>query len=128
MLVEDVSLCATEAYSIKLFRCESISSGRLALYKKEHLSCLIDAGRVESIGWFVTDRLDVIELGLCHFDGAYSGFRWNEETGWEAIFLRTYNSSDGSSEIIISKSTEGNPYTVEEIATALEEFSAKRER
>ena len=96
------------------------------MYKAEHLSCLIDAGRIKSIRWFVTDRLDVIEIGLCMFDGSYSGFRWNEEMGWEPIFVLTYDSRSDSSEITICKSTEGNPYSEEEISTALEEFFAKR--
>lgn len=96
------------------------------MYKAEHLWCVIDAGRIKSTGWFVTDRLDVIEIGLCQFDGSYSGFRWNEETGWEPIFLLRYDSRDDSNELTICKSTEGNPYSKEEIATALEEFFAKR--
>ena len=59
------------------------------VYKAEHPSCLIDAGHIKSIGWFVTQRLDAIEIGLCPFDGSFSGFRWNEETGWEPIsYLR----------------------------------------
>ena len=95
------------------------------MYKAEHLSCLIDAGCIKSIGWFVTDRLDAIEVGLCPFDGSYSGFRWNEETGWEPIFLLRYDLSNDSKEMTVWKWTEGNPYSEEEIATALEEFFAK---
>jgi hypothetical protein len=96
------------------------------MYKTEHLSCLVDAGHIKSTGWFVTDRLDVIEVGLCMFDGAYSGFRWNEEKGWEPIFLLTYSSLNNSNELTVWKWTEGNPYTKEEIETALDEFFAKR--
>ena len=96
------------------------------MYKKEHLSCLMDAGRIKSIGWFVTDRLDAIEIGLCPFDGSISGFRWNEETGWEAIFHKSYDSINDPGVITIWKWTEGNPYSEDDIASGLEEFFAKR--
>ena len=93
------------------------------MYKAEHLSCLIDAGHINSIGW-VTQRLDAIEMGLCPFDGSFSGFRWNEETGWEPIFVVRYNSANDPGVITICEWTEGNPYSEEEIALALEKFFA----
>jgi len=101
-------------------------SGVSTVYKKENLSCLIDAGDVTSIGRFITDRLDVIELGLCQFDGSVSGFRWNEETGWEAIFLVEYSTDKDRGGIRICTSTAGNTYSKEEIALGLEEFYASR--
>ena len=71
------------------------------MYKAEHLSCLIDAGQIKSIGRFVTERLDEIERGLCPFDGSISGFRWNEETDWEPIFVREYDSTNDPGVITI---------------------------
>jgi len=93
------------------------------MYKAEQLSCLSDAGHIKSIGRFVTQRLDAIEMGLCPFDGSFSGFRWHEETGWESIFVVRHNSNDPGI-ITICEWTEGNPYSEEEIALALEEFFA----
>jgi hypothetical protein len=71
-------------------------------------------------------RLDALEIGLCPFDGSFSGFRWNEETGWEPIFVVEYKSANDPGVITIWKLTEGNPYNEEEIALALEEFFARR--
>jgi hypothetical protein len=96
------------------------------VYKAEHLSCLIDASHIKSIGHFVTQHLDTIEIGLCLSDGSISGFRWNEETGWEPIFLVRYASANDPGVISISTWTEGNPYSEEEIALELKQFFARR--
>ena len=97
------------------------------MYKAEHLSCLIDAGRIKSIGRFVTQHHETIEIGICRFDGIISGFRWNEETGWEPIFFRRYDSTNHACVITIWRRTENNLYGEEEIALALEQFFAEQQ-
>ena len=94
--------------------------------KQTELSCLIDLGHIKSIGWFVTHHLDTIELGLCPFDGSVSGFRWNEEAGWEPIFVACYSSRDDPGVISIFNSTENNPYSEADIALGLDEFFARQ--
>jgi hypothetical protein len=89
------------------------------MYKAEHLSCLIDNGHIKSIGRFVTGRGETLEVGLCPFDGSFSGFRWNEETGWEAIFVRQHTSTKDAGVISICNWTENNPYSADEIALEL---------
>jgi hypothetical protein len=95
------------------------------MYRKDHLWCLIDNGPIESIGRFRTKRGETIEVGLCNFDAALSGFRWNEERGWEPIFLKPYDSGEGL--LSICTWTEDNTYTKAEIAAELESFRAIRQ-
>ena len=108
----------------RCFSSSRYSEGSI-MYKAEHLSCLIDAGRIKSSGWFVTQQLETIEVGLCHFDGSISGFRWNEETGWEPIFVVTYHSVHEPGVITIWTETKNNPYSEDEIAAGLKEYFAR---
>jgi hypothetical protein len=97
------------------------------IYRKEHLSCLHDNGQIKSIGRFVTRLDETIEFGLCHFDGCISGFRWNEDYGWEPIFIRHFDTNKGvcgMGGVSLCNYTEGNPYTEEELAFELDCFFA----
>lgn len=62
-----------------------------------------------------------------NFDGCVSGFRWHDDSGWEPIFVKHYDSARGDGVISIWTSTEGNPYSEEEIARELERFFAARQ-
>lgn len=94
------------------------------IYREEHLYCLLDRGQIKSSGRFVTRLDETIEFGLCHFDACISGFRWNEDYGWEPIFLQEFHTSDRTSSIKICTYTEDNPYTEEEIAFELDCYFA----
>ena len=89
------------------------------MYRKEHLSCLKDMGRVKSTGRFVTRLGETIEIAMCNFDACISGFRWDDESGWEPVFLQEYNMRDNSTSIRLCKGTGENLYTEEEIAFEL---------
>jgi hypothetical protein len=92
------------------------------MFRNEYLTCLIDAGRVKSTGHFVTRLNETIEIAICNFDGCVSGFRWNDESGWEPIFLQRCDTTDGASGISLCSYTGHNPYTEDEIAFELECF------
>ncbi len=80
------------------------------MYKNEYLSCLSDKGRINSMGRFVTRIGETIEIGLCNFDAYISGFRWNDETGWEPVFLQSRD-AEGESVISLWDETTENPYS-----------------
>src|SRR3954470_13521933 len=92
------------------------------MYTNKHLSCLRDAGRLKSTGRFVTRLGETIEIAICNFDGCVSGFRWNDESGWQPIFLQTYDTSRGRNGISLFNETAENPYTEDEIAYELKCF------
>ena len=98
------------------------------MFKNEYLSCIIDRGRIKSIGRFVTRHGETIELGLCQFDGAVSGFRWHEDKGWEPIFVQEYIWSKNEAVVQICTWTEGNHYSEEEIAVEVDRFFAEQRR
>jgi hypothetical protein len=95
----------------------------IRMYRKEHLWCVLDAGPIKSTGRFVTRRGETLEVGLCHFDGAFSGFRWNEERGWEPIFVEH---SEWDEMVLSIYASEDNSYTEAELAGELERFRAAR--
>ena len=92
------------------------------MYRNEHLSCLMDAGRVKSTGRFVTRLGETIEFAICNFDGSISGFRWNDESGWEPVFLKEFGTNDGPGRISLFNNSGENPYTEDEIAFELKCF------
>ena len=94
------------------------------MFKNEQLSCLYDRGRIKSIGRFVTRIGETIEVGLCDFDGYFSGFKWNNESGWEPVFLQQYNFQE--SKMSLWDDTPENPYSVEEIEFELNRFLKNR--
>src|SRR5215813_1772689 len=96
----------------------------IIMYRREHLFCLHDRGQIKSIGRFVTRLDETIEIGLCQFDGCISGFRWTEDSGWEPVFLRHYDTSKGAHGISFWDDTDENPYTEEEIAFEVDCFFA----
>jgi hypothetical protein len=91
------------------------------MYRNEHLSCLRDAGRLKSTGRFVTRLGETIEIAICNFDGCVSGFRWNDESGWQPVFLHDYD-TDGASGITLFNDSGQNAYTQDEIAFELKCF------
>ncbi len=95
------------------------------MVRNDYLYCLYDRGRIKSIGRFVTRLGESIEIGSCNFDGFISGFRWNAETGWEAVFLRHADSDTGQGVVSIMDDSGENHYTSAELDVELTLFLKK---
>jgi hypothetical protein len=98
----------------------------VAIRRTEHLYCLHDAGPIESIGRFETRIAERIEIGMCRFDAAISGFRWDEDAGWQPVFIQHHDWTNDRSVITLIKDDEPSPYTEEEIAFELACFFDER--
>lgn len=95
---------------------------RRLMIRTDHLFCLLDGGRLESIGRFVTRSGETIEIASCQFDGVVSGFRRTAAPDWEAVFLLRYDHEKNANVIKFVENSGGTePYTEEEIA-----FEVKR--
>ena len=90
---------------------------------KEFMQCLLDYGRIRSDGRFVTRLGETIEVGSCPFDGSISGFRWDDEAGWEPVFLHGFD-KEGVVELFDCPG--GNPYTEQEIRFELDCYWEER--
>jgi hypothetical protein len=87
--------------------------------RREYMFCLHDAGRLESVGRFVTHSGGTIEIVLCPIDGYISGFRWIQDSGWEPVFVWHEDSTREAMGISLMDSAQGNPFLEEEIAFEL---------
>ena len=99
--------------------------GESRMFRNENLYCILDRGRVRSVGRMTTHLGETIELGLCDFDAALSGFRWRDDEGWVPVFVRdctTYKETM----LKVWNDTPGLVYTEEEIALELERFFANK--
>ena len=88
-------------------------------YRTEHLHCLLDLGRLDSAGHIDTYSGWAIELARCPVDGSVSGFRWSDESGWEAVFVWPLNVGRGAAAITLVGDAQSEPFLAEEIAFEL---------
>lgn len=99
--------------------CMSINSGVPQLF------CLLDGGRLDSIGRLVTASGETIEIAFCRFDLATSGFRQTEVGRWAPVFVHQHDASRRTSGVTLidDEPAAGAPRSTEaEIAAALNTF------
>jgi hypothetical protein len=87
------------------------------------LICLLDAGRLDSAGRIVTASGESLEIAICNFDLATSGFRRIDD-GWIPVFVHQHDDTHRTTGVtLIDESGEFGPrFTEAEIAAALKAF------